>query len=86
MPYDSQIFVSVQSGDLDGTRELLMSDFASIDAVDPYGLGLLYVSGSVHVIATAFLTNDISTLHTTAGEAPVLLLGLGHARPYLISV
>ena len=73
MPYDSQIFVSVQSGDLDGTRELLMS-------------GLLYVSGSVHVIATAFLTNDISTLHTTAGEAPVLLLGLGHARPYLISV
>lgn len=42
-PYDAPIFICVQSGDVNGTRELLSSGSASIDSIDPFGLGLLYV-------------------------------------------
>ncbi|KAF9771704.1 hypothetical protein IL306_010649 [Fusarium sp. DS 682] len=42
VPYDSPIFISVQNGDIPGMRELLGQSQASIDVVDPYGLGLLY--------------------------------------------
>lgn len=42
-PYDSPIFICVQSGNIAGMRELWRLGLASIDAVDPYGLGLLYV-------------------------------------------
>ena len=34
---------------------VVMSGFALIDAVDPYGLGLLYVSGSIHSISTSLI-------------------------------
>lgn len=44
MPYDSPIFVCVQNGDVIAMVGILSSGKASIDAVDPYGLGLLYVS------------------------------------------
>ncbi|KUI64503.1 Palmitoyltransferase AKR1 [Cytospora mali] len=40
--YDSSIFICVQDGDIDGMRRLLSSSLASIDAIDPYNLGLLY--------------------------------------------
>ena len=43
IPYDSPIFVCVQNGDVDGMKGLLISGMASVDAVDPYGLGLLHV-------------------------------------------
>lgn len=42
-PYDSPIFICVENGDIPGMRMLLQLDKASIDSVDPYGLGLLYV-------------------------------------------
>lgn len=48
IPYDSPITMCVQQGDLDGARKLLLSGEASVNDVDPYGLGLLYVSGMKH--------------------------------------
>ncbi|KAG6358169.1 hypothetical protein INS49_014053 [Diaporthe citri] len=42
--YDSPVFICVQNGDIEGMRYLWGSGSASIDAVDPYGLGLLYYS------------------------------------------
>ncbi|KAI0809951.1 ankyrin [Xylaria sp. FL0064] len=42
IPYDSQIFVCTQNGDIEGIRRLLKSGKASLNGVDPYGLGLLY--------------------------------------------
>lgn len=61
LPYESAIFSSVQSGDIDGMRVLLASG-VPIDAIDPYGLGLLYVSrlkvkpsGRLTVIPVCFL-------------------------------
>ncbi|KAG8157693.1 hypothetical protein KVR01_012355 [Diaporthe batatas] len=42
--YDSPIFICVQNGDVEGMRALWMSGSASLDAVDPYNLGLLYYS------------------------------------------
>ncbi|KAI9655254.1 MAG: hypothetical protein M1829_000667 [Trizodia sp. TS-e1964] len=42
IPYDSPILVCVQEGDIEGTRMLLRSGTASLNDVDPYGLGLLY--------------------------------------------
>lgn len=42
-PYDSEIFICVENGDISGMRTLLQLGHASINAVDPYGLGLLYV-------------------------------------------
>lgn len=43
IPYDSPIFEYVQNGDISGVRELWRQGQASVDVVDPYGLGLLYV-------------------------------------------
>jgi hypothetical protein len=47
LPYDSEIFVHVQNGDLELTRRVLCDKSAHINTVDPYGLGLLYVSFSI---------------------------------------
>jgi hypothetical protein len=47
IPYDSSIFDCVQRGDISGVRELWRQGQASVDVVDPYGLGLLYVSSSL---------------------------------------
>ena len=44
IPYDSAILICAQEGDVDGARKLLLSGQASINDVDPYGLGVLYVS------------------------------------------
>lgn len=44
IPYDSPILVCVQEGDTNGIRSLLRAGRASLNDVDPYGLGLLYVS------------------------------------------
>lgn len=44
IPYDSPIFVCTQEGDQEGIMKLLQSGAASLYDVDPYGLGLLYVS------------------------------------------
>lgn len=49
LPYESPIFECVQNGDIDGMRRLLTSGTTSIDAVDPYGLGLLYVGVSFNI-------------------------------------
>ena len=43
IPYCSPIFRRVQEGDIHGIRELLLSGKSSLNDVDPYGLGLLYV-------------------------------------------
>jgi hypothetical protein len=43
IPYDSPLFDRVQNGDIAGVRELWRRGQASVDVVDPYGLGLLYV-------------------------------------------
>lgn len=42
--YDSPVFICAQNGDIEGMRYLWRSGLASIDAVDPYGLGMLYYS------------------------------------------
>lgn len=42
IPYDSPIFDCVQRGDISGVRELWTQGQASVDVVDPYGLGLLW--------------------------------------------
>ncbi|KAH8747948.1 ankyrin repeat-containing domain protein, partial [Diaporthe sp. PMI_573] len=42
--YDSPIFICAQNGDIEGMRYLWRSGSASIDVVDPYGLGILYYS------------------------------------------
>lgn len=42
--YDSPIFIAVQEGNVDAIRTLLCSGKASLNDIDPYGLGLLYVS------------------------------------------
>lgn len=44
IPYDSPIFIAVQEGKVDEIRNLLCSGKASLNDIDPYGLGLLYVS------------------------------------------
>lgn len=44
IPYDSPILVCTQEGDIDGMRRLLKSGEASLNDIDPYGLGLIYVS------------------------------------------
>jgi hypothetical protein len=52
IPYDSPILVCTQEGNLEGIMRLLRSGAASLYDVDPYGLGLLYVSQrsiSVHI-------------------------------------
>ena len=42
IPYDSPILVCIQEGDLNTAKNLLFSGRASLNDVDPYGLGLLY--------------------------------------------
>ena len=43
IPYDSPILVCVKEGDIVGAKELLSSGKSSLNDVDPYDLGLLYV-------------------------------------------
>jgi hypothetical protein len=43
VPYDAPIFVFVKNGDISGMRSLFLQGEASVDVVDPYGLGLLNV-------------------------------------------
>jgi hypothetical protein len=69
LPYESAIFTLVQCGDIEGTRALLTSGSTSIDAVDPYGLGLLYVSSRSKVPLADYLSVNTSMLLTIAGEA-----------------
>lgn len=80
LPYESEIFSLVQCGDIDGTRALLTSGKTTIDAVDPYGLGLLYVSSS-KVAVLDNLTSNISMLPIIAGEATALLSPSTCVRP-----
>ena len=42
IPYDSPILVCIQEGDLDRAKNLFFSGKASLNDVDPYGLGVLY--------------------------------------------
>ncbi|KAF2844508.1 ankyrin [Plenodomus tracheiphilus IPT5] len=42
IPYESEILIYVQNGEIDNTLALLESGRASINVVDPYGLGLIY--------------------------------------------
>lgn len=55
-PYDSKIFAVIQDGDVPAAISLLGSGKASIHDVDPYGLGLLYVSPfhALHLNASIF--------------------------------
>jgi hypothetical protein len=43
-PYDSPIFNEIHQGNVSRVIELLRTQQASVNDVDPYGLGLLYVS------------------------------------------
>lgn len=68
MTYDSPVFIVVQEGQIDQLRVILQSQPALLDAVDPYGLSLLYVgmflrSWDVQLIELP------STQVTTVGEA-----------------
>jgi hypothetical protein len=82
LPYDSPIFVCVQNGDIDYMRTLLTSGVTSIDAVDPYGLGLLYVS-SLDGMTYIYLTFNISTQLIIVGEAADPPRPSEHAKLYL---
>jgi hypothetical protein len=64
LPYDSPIFVCVQSGDVEQIRKLLCNASAHINTVDPYGLPLLYVSMTIRLRAAD--ANFTSTRLTTA--------------------
>ena len=44
IPYDSPIHLSILSGNIDKVKHLLCSRTASLNDVDPFGLGVLYVS------------------------------------------
>lgn len=81
LPYESAIFTRVQCGDIDGTRALLGSGSTSIDAVDPYGLGLLYVSNRPRIPLTNYLSVETSMLLTIAGKATGLKSPITCARP-----
>lgn len=73
IPYDSPILVSVQEGNIEGMRGLLRSGTASVDDVDPYGLGLFYVSSpNLGAVASAPYLRYLhhSTLHIIVGEVP----------------
>ena len=47
IPYDSPIHHAIQSGNIDDVKDILCSGKASLNDIDPYGLGLLYVSRSM---------------------------------------
>jgi hypothetical protein len=66
VPYDSPILVCTQEGDLEGIMRLLQSSAASLYDVDPYGLGLLYVSLCLFIFRTQLMS--ISTHPTIVGE------------------
>lgn len=61
--YDSPIFVCAQSGNIKGMRYLWSSSLASIDAVDPYGLGLFYVCALSQTNALANQRGQYSTYY-----------------------
>jgi len=44
IPYDSPIHLSILSGDIEQVKYLLCSQTVSLNDVDPFGLGVLYVS------------------------------------------
>lgn len=44
IPYESPIFRHIQEGDIRRSMELIDSGLVSVHSVDPYGLGVLYVS------------------------------------------
>ena len=44
IPYDSAIHLAIQNGQIEQAKDLLCSGSASLNDVDPFGLGLLYVS------------------------------------------
>lgn len=74
LPYESSIFSLVQSGDIDGTRALLTSGKAPIDAIDPYGLGLLYVSTSMMAPSGRLTVATVCFLLLLEGSRPCCLL------------
>jgi hypothetical protein len=69
VPYDSPILVCVQEGNVDGMRKILQSRTASLNDVDPYGLGLLYVRNS-----KSGATIYASHLHLVVAVRRILLL------------
>ncbi|XXH01945.1 hypothetical protein Hte_008308 [Hypoxylon texense] len=79
IPYDSPILVCSQEGDVDGIRDLLRTGQASINDVDPYGLGLLYYSayycwrsnGRDKAIKTCRFLIDVGYLASTAMDTIV---------------
>lgn len=83
VPYDSPILVCAQEGDVDGARKLLLSGQATINDVDPYGLGLLYVSGETLLRdIIILLVDNYETLSLTVPWAIVRrLLLLEGIRP-----
>lgn len=66
IPYDSPILVCTQEGDTEGIMRLLQSGAASLYDVDPYGLGLLYVSACLCIFHTQLM--PISMPLTIVGE------------------
>jgi hypothetical protein len=77
VPYDAPIVVSVQNGDIDEMRRLLISKIVSIDTVDPFGLGLFYVREFTPLswkVANSFFTFSMQLI--IVGEAPGLPLPL----------
>ena len=46
IPYDSPIHLAIQAGHIEDVKDILCSGKASLNDVDPYGLGILYVSRS----------------------------------------
>lgn len=80
LPYESAIFSLVQCGDVDGTRALLTSGKTSLNAIDPYGLGLLYVSSFKGALSGCLTVNTSMPL-TIAGEATALLSLTTCVRP-----
>lgn len=49
----------MRNGDIQGIRALLQSGSASLNDVDPYGLGLLYVSNHFACLFNASLTASL---------------------------
>jgi hypothetical protein len=69
LPYEAPIFTSVQRGDVNWTRMLFTSSPWLINAVDPYGFGLFYVS-----------TADVVALHRLIDGLVCFLLLLERLR------
>ena len=71
VPYNAPIFDCVQKGLVEQTRDLLRSGGASVWDVDPFDLGLLYVTPTLIRVFRAFSDADIthSTRPIIAGKA-----------------